>query len=345
MFNVYIQGKKLEYISDVRIHRSLENFAFSFTCSLMPQHLDFHAGNKISVYWGEKKENDSIFAGYIDRVRLGINGQATRYSASIEARSYAMDLIDSVDSFEAIRGDLSTVCKKVCEHYDVEFVNTAGKNVGEVIFALENQSPFQVLDQLARAYGAMIVTNGWGALELTKPKDDILNSSKVFGLNDLLEVNYSQDISQCYHKYSGTIGGISYEETDERIRKSRVLQMSDESIAMLRARLKNEKRRRYGMSERLTLTVRGWKTPDHETHYYENSNLMVNIPELGIEERSYFVYAVTLRLSRYDGYRTELACCDRAAFERASSVSSSTSSQIKPESTTVRLRRMARTRE
>ena len=96
-----------------------------------------------------------------------------------------------------------------------------------------------------------------------------------------------------------------------------MLEMEAENFAMLRARLQNEKGRRSGLSERLRFTVHGWKAPDWETHYYENSNIVVDMPELGIKKQQFFLYAVILRLSRYGGYRTELSCCRKEAFELA----------------------------
>ena len=51
--------------------------------------------------------------------------------------------------------------------------------------------------------------------------------------------------------------------------------------------------------------------------YYENSNILVDMPELGIKRQEFFLYAVILRLSSYGGYRTELSCCRKEAFELA----------------------------
>ena len=309
MFSVYVKSggatKKLQHISDIQIERSLENFAYRFSCSMVPQDLQFRAGDAIQVFWNEEelgKSKDPIFSGYIDRVQLWLDGKAVRYSATIEARSYAVDLIDSVHSMARLSGSLSDVCAKVCKIYGVPFANTAGET-GEkkVRFALEQQSPFEVLDQLARERGAILATNGPGGLELTKRKSDMLNSSAPFTLENVLDVNYTHDISRCYNRYSGTIGGARLWEKDENIRPSRVLEMEGESMERLRARLKNEKRRRSGLSERLRFTVHGWKAPDWETHYYENSNIVVDMPELGIERQQFFLYAVILRLSRYGG--------------------------------------------
>ena len=199
---------------------------------------------------------------------LWLDGKAVRYSATIEARSYAVDLIDSVDSMPGFSGSLAEVCKKVCDIYKVPFTNTAGET-GEkkVRFALEQQNPFEVLDQLARNYGAILATNGYGGLELAKRKSDMLNKSAPFTLENVLDINYTHDISRCYYRYSGTVGGARLWEKDPNIRPSRVLEMEGESIGRLRARLKNEKRRRTGLSEWLIFTVHGWKAPDHKTHY------------------------------------------------------------------------------
>ena len=318
MFSVYAANKKLKHISDIQIERSLENFAYRFSCSMVPQDLQFRAGDAIQVFWREEelgKGKDPIFSGYIDRVQLWLDGKAVRYSATIEARSYAVDLIDSVDSMAAFSASLSDVCKKVCKIYGVKFEDTTKKKGKEKArFALEQQSPFEVLDQLAREQGAILATNGPGGLELAERKSDMLNKSSPFTLENILDVNYTHDISRCYHRYSGSIGGARLWEKDPNIRPSRVLEMEGESIGSLRARLQNEKRRRRGLSERLRFTVQGWKAPDHETHYYENSNIWVDMPELGIEKQQFFLYAVTLRLSRYGGYRTELSCCRKEAF-------------------------------
>ena len=78
-------------------------------------------------------------------------------------------------------------------------------DLGWVRFACENESPFRILSDLARARGTMLATNGWGALELTKVKSTVLNSKQVFKLSNIIGMEYYHDISQCYHKYRGDI--------------------------------------------------------------------------------------------------------------------------------------------
>ncbi len=317
-FTVYVGAQALTHIDNVRIERSLENFAYGFSCILMPTNVDFQAGDKVQVFWDEQKlgkHKDPIFCGYIDHVNLQLSGSG--YSATFSARSYALDLIDSVDSLQGIDGEISDVVEKVCQKYSVPFSNTAGQSLGKVRFACENESPFRILNDLAKARGAMLITNGWGSLELAKVKSDILNNNEVFGLSNIIDLEYTQDLSQCYHKYKGVIAATEYQETDNRIRKSRVLQIptDGESIGLLRSQLKNERNRRYGMSQKIKLSIQGWQISNGKTHWYENSNILIEMPELGIQKRSFFVYAVALSLSKYGGYRAELSCCNKAAFD------------------------------
>ncbi|MEM9423629.1 MAG: hypothetical protein AAF975_02425, partial [Spirochaetota bacterium] len=314
---------KLSHINDMRIERSLENFAYGFSCSCIPSSVDFEAGDKVEVFWDEKQlgqGKDAIFCGYIDSLSVQLSGSSS--STTFSARSYALDLIDSVDSLAGIEGELADVVEKVCKSYSIPFSNTTKGKLGWVRFACENESPFRILHDLARAKGAMLVTNGWGALELARVKSDVL--SGTLRLRDMVEVAYQSDISQCYHKYHGVIAGAEYQETDARVRKSRVLQLAadGESIGLLRSQLKNEKGRRYGLSQKLRLTVASWRAASSSTHWYENSNVWVEVPELGISKRKFFVYGVTLTLSKYNGYRAELLCCNREAFDLKASGSS-----------------------
>ncbi|MEM9424268.1 MAG: hypothetical protein AAF975_05715, partial [Spirochaetota bacterium] len=55
LYSVYVGGQKLSHINDMRIERSLENFAYGFSCSCIPSSVDFEAGDKVEVFWDEKQ--------------------------------------------------------------------------------------------------------------------------------------------------------------------------------------------------------------------------------------------------------------------------------------------------
>ena len=55
------------------------------------------------------------------------------------------------------------------------------------------------------------------------------------------------------------------------------------------------------------------------------------MPELGIQKRSFFLYGVTLSLSKYSGYRADLHCCNKEAFDlQAGASGKSASTKPKP---------------
>lgn len=320
--------RQLYFLDDIQIERSLENFAYGFSCSLPPSNVDFGAGDRIKVMWNEENRGpnqDAIFCGYIDRINVQLaGGNSANASCRILARSYVMDMIDSVDSFEPITGDLSDVIERVCKRYGVGYEDRIGNSLGKVLFECENQSPFQVLNGLVRSKGALLVSNGWGVMELVRALGDMLNSSKVFGLQDILSIDYEQDWSNCYRHYKVTAAGETLLNLDKRMPRPRYLEIgaSNDDIGIARAQLANEKKRRFGLSQRIRVVLRGWKAPDFPTHYYENANLLLKIPELGIfrgsesapQPRSFFVYALKLNFSKYTGMRAELSLCEKEAF-------------------------------
>ena len=122
------------------MERILENFAYGFSCTIMPTSIELNAGDNVEVFWNESKidkRKDTLFCGYIYQVSLHVSSK--HYRVTFNARSYALDLIDSVDSQEATDGDLSTVTEKVCRAYSVPFSNTAGRRFWRGSFCLRER--------------------------------------------------------------------------------------------------------------------------------------------------------------------------------------------------------------
>ena len=318
VFSVYAGGGKLAFIDDIRIERSLQNQVHGLSFCASASEIGIRAGDKIEVLWQDKKD-DAIFSGYAEGIEVELcGGRGAKFDLRVKARSYAADLIDSITSFETKEKNLEEIAREVCGEFGVSVIKHKNLKLETAVFRCECQSPFQVLNSLINEQGGILACNGDGKVELAMARSELLDRHTLT-LEDMSGVKYSQDTTDCFHEYCCNINGERETVTDGRIRKARITEQgsNSEDKAKVHAQLTNERDQRFGLSQVIDFSLCDWQIPGYETHWYENTNIVVDIPRLGLNKREFFVYGVVLSLSKHSGYRADLSCCNRSAFLRA----------------------------
>ena len=199
MSEIYLEvnGKRYKGWTNVKVSKSLENFAgqFSFSstvkenASLVVQN-DLKLQDEVAVYIDETK----IMTGYIED--LNISYSATNHSISVAGRDKTGDLIDS--SIRTLKSynisDFIVLIKTILSdngYNNIEVINVTGDTLtmeeealGLSVEATQDETIAQFLQKYAKKVQVLLTTNEDGNIVVTRESESVLLGQLVNSATD-----------------------------------------------------------------------------------------------------------------------------------------------------------------
>jgi prophage tail gpP-like protein len=199
-----VGGKKYSGWTTVQITRSMEQIAHSFSVSYVDKMLP--EAEPLSIKEGDAVkvsiEDDDVIDGWVDISDISYDDASHR--AYVSGRSKACDLIDcsvihSPGSW--IDRDLMQIASELCAPYSIGVVAEA--DIGEKLkyFAIqEGQTVFDVLNQLARIRGLIIISDAGNNIIFTRAGTEKIKTKLELGKN-IKRGNRTGNITDRYSQY------------------------------------------------------------------------------------------------------------------------------------------------
>ncbi len=247
----------------------------------------------------ETKVKQVLLTGYIDKIKRIISPEES--SVQIQGRSKTRDLIDCVitKSF-AQNQSLTAVAKSICNDFSIE-VTSDNTSVLEDKLCFSLQTPFYILNELAKNQNKVLLTNNKGNLLIQdKVSKEVLPTPLIEGENIILaemEENGSNQFSSYKVKIEEQ---ASIEEQDENVpcfRPYEILSAIQESKEVSKQIALFEKRKRAYF--KIKVVILGWEYSQGK-FWQENKLCEVNLPSLFTNSKTLLIESVTFNLIHFE---------------------------------------------
>lgn len=263
---------------EISIAQSLEALAWTFELTVSDSWAD-PAGRPVTrpIVPGQACEllmdGEPLLSGYVDDVTPEYD--ASSRSARVKGRDVTGDLVDcSAPPLQIAGQDIQQIAAELCEPFGISVQSLpvyrgcpfpkAAIEYGETVFEL--------LERLARQRGLLMVSDGRGAVQFTRPASrtvptvlrrgsNILSASAEFSHKKRFS-HYAVAAQRPYWKGVAPAAAQSSAVTDPEVARYRPLTLIGEegwSIADLNTRAQWERAVRIGRSAQVVLTVAGWE--------------------------------------------------------------------------------------
>ena len=109
----------------------------------------------------------AVITGYVDDVRISCS--ASEHSVTVRGRDKTGDLVDCcAPSMQLAGASLAVIARNLCAPFGIEVVDGAGADTVPGFKINPGDTVFETLDQLARAQGVFLTTDGEGRLVLAR---------------------------------------------------------------------------------------------------------------------------------------------------------------------------------
>ena len=275
-------------------------------------------------------DGEPVITGYVDDVRISCS--ASEHSVTVRGRDKTGDLVDCcAPSMQLAGASLAVIARNLCAPFGIEVVDAAGAGsagTGAVPGFKTNpgDTVFETLEQLARAQGVFLTTDGEGRLVLARAGREKAATVLEFGKN-VLESRGSFSMADRYSEIT-VLGQTAASDTWDGAKASRqktvvrdagvpryrpLILIAEQEWQGANNRAQWEINTRYGKGNVASYTVYGWK--DGERVWAPNVLADIRDSALGLEV-SWLVGDVNLTLDD-QGYRAELTLSPAEAFEIA----------------------------
>jgi prophage tail gpP-like protein len=307
-----VNGRQYGGWKGVRVTRSIECVAGSFELDVSDRWGDQDEPWPIAEEDACRIEIDGeiVIDGFVDKRSLSILGSARSLSYSGRDRSAAM--VDSSALVSATSGttkwsfrnaSFMDLARKVAEPFGVKVSLQAGvelrtlTNLSKKTSVISpGESAYSVLEQAARAAGVLVVSDGRGGIVIARAGTERCPTALVEGKN-ILAASVEYDATDRFHRYviatqvagtdtaSGSVTSVRAEAIDEAVRRTErvLLIVPEKSLGAdyARQRADWEARVRAARSERVSVTVLGWKQPNGDL-WPLNRLIPVRSPSIGV---------------------------------------------------------------
>lgn len=278
------------------------------------------------------KEERAITYILVDDVSATLNSREKRMT--IVGRSYARDIIDSIDSGRIEAAKLTQVVDKIAQKYNsdikVSHYPTAADSSPYIqSFTWENESVWQKLLTIAENNGYAISSNQRSGLYVWKRNTNLANNAnhKFIENENIVSAALNARGYEQFYKYCVKGNYNTTEQIDLSCKTKRIytLNFTDESISKkeLQTRAKAELMRRK--TDELTIELNNWGLSDKEIEikkienksqvevFYEPKQLIpVKIPSFNIN-KNMIIKDVTFNLST-DSFSSSVILVDVGAL-------------------------------
>ena len=324
-----VNGVEYSGWTSARVTRGIEQICGAFELSVTERWADQTVRGKIRL--GDAcallLSGTTLITGYVDEISPSYT--AAGREVVVCGRDLTSDLVDcSAPTGQKLDQKLEALAKALCTPHGVIVRTAAGVDLSKPFknqVAQDSESVFERLERLARLRGVLLVSDGKGAIEITRASKKILSTRLVLGKNILRgHATFSQ--RDVYHQYTvkaqqpevdfpgqGTPSSkaLAYDAAIRKNRKLTVLSEENADIKDCKDRALWECAVRSGRGARLNYTVQGW-THDGKEIWPINQRVHV-VDEFLEEDREFLIVSAEHTLSN-DGTFTDLTLCDPQAF-------------------------------
>lgn len=335
---IRIGDQLFEAWKQVSVSRSIESLCGTFDISLFDrfdnQQWLFVPNTVVDIFIG----NDQVLRGIIDRVSIGAD--PTQKILSIAGRDQTSDLVDC--SAMNIPGkwsqiDLANLTYFLCNPFGIKIRSDV---VTDVLFDFKLQSgesPWEAINRANEFQGALIISDKFGRLVITKPgmSTDPVSDRLVYGKNISkfsLVVDYSSRYSEYTVKGQTKVSEESGWGTSERKvnfeatatdpviaeRRTRPKLFQAEGKATQKSaqnRVNLEASVRAARSSELIVTVQGWRQTNGKL-WPINQYVFVDIPPARIENRRFIIAEVEYQKTLDGGSATQMILRREDAYQK-----------------------------
>ncbi len=314
----------------VRVVRSMLHCAGGFELGLAERwsgqevRLPVRPGTRCTVMLGQVP----VVTGHVDGAEVEIDAEAR--SVNVAGRDLTADLVDcsAVRKPGQWRGaKIEAIAQDLCAPFGVRVVAAVDTGKALASFALQmGETVFEALDRAARIRALLLVSDGTGALVLTRAGIARSPTALVLGQN-VLKARARVDMRDRYSSYTvlGQAPGGDYYNgaqasqvrataTDPGVTRHRPLLLTSSEpdlAATLRERVLWEANVRAARAVHVSVTVQGWA---HEGGLWEpNTIVPVRLSALDLDE-DLLITDVEYSLGQ-DGTISELSLTRRDAFQ------------------------------
>ncbi len=323
-----IDGRAYSGWSEARIERGIDRLAGAFELVVSNRWKDRDTATAIrpGAACALMLDGDKAITGYVDEVIIEYND--AQHQVTIRGRDRAGDLVDCSAPLRQWSGrTLSGVAQELCEPFGIAVTDNVGDETPFRRLKTEpGETVFELLERAARLRGLLLVSDGNGAIEITRTGKTRAPTALELGKNILsVAASYSHAGRFSETRVLGQQPGGDFlfgenaaqvlgTANDPRITRHRpTLLVAEDPIdaqaAATRARWQSSVA--YGRSMTVQVTVAGWR---HAEGLWEpNRRVLVRDDFLGLDAWL-LVVGVAHVLDR-NGSRTELTLMPPEAFE------------------------------
>lgn len=318
----------------VRIQEAIEQLAGFFELSVS----DKWAGQPVSrpILAGSICEislnGETVITGFIDEVETSRDPQ--NHSITFRGRDATGDLADCVVlNISQVTGlKLDKIAQRFCKPFGIGVVVEPGVNIGDPwpgFGIVCGEKLYATLNQIARARGVLLTSDGLGNLVLGKPGTTVAPTTLQVGKNVLMskcKADLKERFSE-YHVYTQAPGAgldvppsmnneaISYDSQMKKLRYRPTATQGEFALNLKYSQqyanwLRNTTASR---SQTATYTVNGWA---HKSGVWRKNTLVQVVdPDMNLNEQR-LISVIARTLDPKNGSRTEITTVGKHAFDQ-----------------------------
>ena len=320
-----INGVKYGGWTKISIRRGIGQVAGTFELSIterwpgqpIPAKIELGASCVVTV------DGAPVITGYVDDVAPSYN--AASHTVSVTGRDKTCDLVDCCPPSTQLKGaTLAAVARSLAAPFGIEVVDETGVGVVPGFKTNPGDTVFETPEQLARAKGVLLTTDGRGRLVICRASKkkaatvlelgkNVFEGKGKFSMRD----RFSSVTVIGQTAATETWNGKSASQqktvvTDAAVPRHRPLVLvADQEHQGANKRAQWEVNVRYGKGNQATYTVYGWK--DGDALWMPNVLARIVDPFMGLEA-TWLVGSVGWTLDER-GYRSELTLNPPEAFD------------------------------
>lgn len=310
--------------TSIAITRGLEQLAGTFDLSVTerwpgqaaPRPVNLGAACRVLV------DNEPVITGYVDDVAIAYS--ATDHTVTISGRDKTGDLVDCCPPSTQLKGaTLAALASSLAAPFGIGVVDKAGTGAVPHIKTNPGDTVFEILEQLARAKGVLLTTDGRGQLVITRAGGDAAPVALELGKNIRegkatfsMRERFSSVTVVGQSSATSTWNGAAVSQqktvvTDAGVPRHRPLVLvAEQEHQGAHERAQWEVNVRYGKGNTATYTVYGWKAGGKL--WTPNTRVSIRDAFSGLDV-SWLIGSVRWTLDD-QGYRSELTIYPAEAF-------------------------------
>jgi prophage tail gpP-like protein len=199
-----VDGRRFGGWLKVRVTRGIERAAGSFDIEAtqkwpgLKTHFEIPDGAACEIWIGE----DRVMTGWVDVVDAQRDGNDAR--VQITGRSRTADLVDCSDDYQMVEMagvDLAAVARRLCQPYGIEVVAKDTGPVFPVASANHGESPWKIIERLARQRQILVMDDPEGRLVLARLATERATDRLVHPSDGLKKASVRRDMSERFSHY------------------------------------------------------------------------------------------------------------------------------------------------